>query len=183
MHLGPIYTTRLLSLYNLAGDLHGLYLTIFIYFELLTWSYSDSSSTWSPPQLGFLLNQNPHPWTFLCSDLIYSNLDSALLRLKVLTPLWNRTPLQFRPASSFFFLSLHRQLTQSLSDRINVYPALYVHTQLISFTRFFSRSDFYLPDRTQPPYPTSLPDPFPIGLLTTQSYPGTLPDFLTRWNP
>jgi hypothetical protein len=161
---------------------------VFIYFDLLTWYYSDSSSTWSPPQLSFLLNRIPHPWTFLCSDLIYSSLDFALLRLKVLTPpLSTRTPLQFRPASSIFFSSLPGQLTRSspeyliraLSDRINVYPTLYVHTRLNFFTWFFSRSDFYLPDRTQPLYPTSLPDHFPIGLLTTWSYPTTLTDFLT----
>jgi hypothetical protein len=160
---------------------------IFIYFELLTWSYSDSSSTWYPPQLNFLLNRIPHPWTFLCSDLIYSDLDSALLRLKVLTPLWTRTPLHVGPASSIFFLSLLGQLTRSslecliraLSDRSNVYSALYVHTRPNYFTRFFSRSDFYLPDHTRPPYPTSLPDrtsnylivpghltrlPYPVGL-------------------
>jgi hypothetical protein len=32
-------------------------------FGLLTWSYSNSNSTWSPPQLGFQLNWIPHPWT------------------------------------------------------------------------------------------------------------------------
>jgi hypothetical protein len=68
----------------------------------------------------------------------------------------------------------------ALSDRINVYPALYVHTWPNHLTRFFSRSNFYLPDRTRPPYPTSLPDPFLIGLLTTRSYLATLPDFLTQ---
>jgi hypothetical protein len=122
----------------------------------------------------------------LCDTRI--GLDSALLRLKVLTPLWTWTPLQFGPASSIFFLSLPIQLTRSspecviraLSDDINVYLALYVHTRTNYFTRFFSRSDLYLPDHTRSPYPTSLSDPFLIGLLTTRSYPATLPDFLTR---
>jgi hypothetical protein len=96
IHLVPIYTTRLLSLYNslnrllspynLTCDLYRLYLMIFIYFDLLTWSYSDSSSTWSSSQLGFLLNRISHPCIFLFSDLIYSGIDSALLKLKVLTP-------------------------------------------------------------------------------------------------
>jgi hypothetical protein len=103
-------------------------------FELLTWSYSDSSSTWSPSQLGFLLNRIPHPWTLLGSDIVYPGLDSSLLGLKVLTPLWTQSPVQFRPASSIFFMSLPRQLTRvsftriaylsALSDRINVYLAL-----------------------------------------------------------
>jgi hypothetical protein len=133
------------------------------------------------------LNRIPHPWTFLCSDLIYSGLDFALLSLRVLTPFWTLTPLQFGPTSSIFFLSLPRQLTRSspecliraLSDRINVYPALYVHTRPNYFTRFFSRSDFQLPDRTRPPYPTSSPDHFSIGLLTTRSYLATLPSWVT----
>jgi hypothetical protein len=60
----------------------------------------------SPPQLGSLLNQIPHPWTFLYSDLTYSGLDSALPRLKVLAPLWTRTPLQFGPTSLIFFFTL-----------------------------------------------------------------------------
>jgi hypothetical protein len=105
------------------------------------------------------------------------------------SPLWTQTPLQFGLASSIFFLSLPGQLTRSssecliraLSDRINVYLILYVHTRLNYFTRFFSRSDFYLSDRTCPPYLTSLPDPFPIGLLTTRSYPATLPGRVTLW--
>jgi hypothetical protein len=108
------------------------------------------------------LNRIPHPWTFLCSDLIYSGLDSALLRLKVLTPFWTLTPLQFGPNSSIFFLSLPIQLTRSspeclirshqcLSGLICSYPA-----ELL--------------------YPILLP----IGLPLTRPYLTTLPDFLTR---
>jgi hypothetical protein len=74
---------------------------------------------------------------------------------------------------------LSQCLIRALSNHINVYPALYVHTRSNHLTRFFSRSDFYLPDHTWPPFPASIPDPFPIRLLTTRSYPATLPDFLT----
>jgi hypothetical protein len=86
---------------------HDLYL-----FDLLTQSYSDFNSTWSPPQLGFQLNQICHPWTLLGSDLVYLGLDSPLLELKVLIPLWTRTPFQFGLVSSIFFLSSPRQLTR-----------------------------------------------------------------------
>jgi hypothetical protein len=86
---------------------HDLYL-----FELLTWSYSDSNSTWSPPQLIFQLNWIPHPWTLLGSVLAHSGLDSSLLELKVLIPLWTRTPSQFGLVSSIFFLNSSGQLTQ-----------------------------------------------------------------------
>jgi hypothetical protein len=58
IHLGPIYTTRLLSLYNslnwllspynLTCDLHGLYLMIFIYLN------SKLDPTWTLAQLDLL---------------------------------------------------------------------------------------------------------------------------------
>jgi hypothetical protein len=175
IHLGPIYTTRLLPLYNtlnrllspynLTCDLHGLYLMIFIYFELLTWSYSNSSTTWSPPQLDFLLNWIPHPWTFLGSDLIYPGLDSALFGLKVLIPLSTQTPLQFRPASSIFFLSLPRQLTR------------------VTFTLSAYLIDLpeSCPDSLPDPYLNALSEPYPISSMFIRPYmfiPGriTLPD-------
>jgi hypothetical protein len=88
----------------------------------------------------------------------------------------------------------------ALPDRINAYPALYVHTRPNYLTRFFSRSDFYLPgftrsypaglpypifsrldfclpDRTWPPYPTSLPSRITLRCtrLLTRSYSITLP--------
>jgi hypothetical protein len=100
--LSPIYTTWLLSLYNSLNrllfpynstcNLYGLDLYLF---ELITWSYSDSNSTWSPPQLGFQLNQIPHPWTLLGSDVAYPSLDSSLLELKVLIHFSTWTPSQF----------------------------------------------------------------------------------------
>jgi hypothetical protein len=49
-------------------------------------------------------------------------------------------------------------LIRALSHHINVYPVLYVHTRLNHLTRFFSRSDFYLPGLTRS-YPTELPYP------------------------
>jgi hypothetical protein len=165
IHLGPIYTTRLLSPYNLTCDLHGLCLTIFICFELLTWSYSDSSSTWSPPQLSFLLNQIPHPWTFLGSDLIYPDLDSALLRLKDLIPLWTWTPLQFGPASSIFFSSLPEQLTR-VTFTLSAYPIGLPESR---------------PDNLPDPHPNVLFEPYSIASMFIRPYmfiPGwiTLPN-------
>jgi hypothetical protein len=95
-------------------------------------------------------------------------------------------------------------LTRALPDRINAYPASFIHIWPNYLTRFFSRSDFYLPGLTRSyppelPYPillliglllarpytvlpgrVTLPDLFPIRLLSTRSYPATLPDFLTR---
>jgi hypothetical protein len=79
---------------------HNLYL-----FEPLTWSYSDSNSTWSPPQLGFQLNQIPYPWTLLGLDIAYPSIDPSLLELRVLIPFWTQTPSQFRLVSSIISLS------------------------------------------------------------------------------
>jgi hypothetical protein len=88
----------------------------------------------------------------------------------------------------------------ALLDRINAYPALYSHTWLNHLTRFFSRSnfylhgltrsyptglpylifprsDFFLPDRTWPPYLTSLPGQVTIRCtqLLIRPYPIALP--------
>jgi hypothetical protein len=148
---------------------------IFIYFELLTWFYSDSSSTWSPRQLGFLLNRIPHPWTFLCSDLIYSGLDSVLLRLKVLIPfglrLYFNSDILLQSSSWVYPDNLPDPHLNALSDHIKVYPALYVHSRRITLPDSS-------PDHTRSSYPTYLPDHFSIRLLTTQSYLATLTDFL-----
>jgi hypothetical protein len=189
---------------------HDLYL-----FELLTWYYSDSNSTWSPPQLNFQLNWIPHCWTLLGSVMAHLGLDSSFLKLKVLIPLWTRTLSQFRLVSLIFFLNSSKQLTRVIStlsahptsldrltrippkqlawtppncltralpNHINVYPALYVHTQPNYLTRFFSRSDFYLPSLTRS-YPAELPYPIllPIKLLLTQPYT-VWPDRITLPN-
>jgi hypothetical protein len=95
---------------------HGPYL-----FELLTWSFSDSNSTWYPPQLDFQLNQIHYPWTLLCSDLVYPGFDSPLLELKVLISLLTQTPFQFRLVSSIFFLSSPEQLTR-VTFTLSSYP-------------------------------------------------------------
>jgi hypothetical protein len=50
------------------------------------------------------------------------------------------------------------RLTRAIPDRINAYLALYVHTRPNYLTRFFFRSDFYLPGLTQS-YPAELPYP------------------------
>jgi hypothetical protein len=116
----------------------------------------------------------PHPWILLGSNLAYPGLDSSLLELKVLIPLWTRTPSQFRLVFSIFFWSSpgqltwvtftyrltqispeqlirnsFKRLTRALADRINAYPALYIHTLLSYLTRFFSQSNFYLPGLTR----------------------------------
>jgi hypothetical protein len=124
-----------------------------------------------------------------------------------LIPVWTtRTPLQFGPASSILFLSLPGQLTwltftlsaylnlaqkayliltqmpypslirlhQCLSGLICSYPAESPHPILLLIGLLLTGPYTVLPDRT------TLPDPFPIGLLPTRSYPTTLPNFLTR---
>jgi hypothetical protein len=95
---------------------HNLYL-----FELITLSYSDSNSTWSPPQPNFQLNGIPHPWTLLGSILAYPILDSSLLELKVLIPLWIQTPSQFELVFSIFFLNSSGQLTW-ITFTLSAYP-------------------------------------------------------------
>jgi hypothetical protein len=92
-------------------------------FGLLTWSYSDSNSTWSPPQLSFQLNRIPHLWTLLGSNLAYLGLDSSLPELKVLISPWTWTPFQFKLVSSISFLSSPGHLTQ-VTSTLSAYPIL-----------------------------------------------------------
>jgi hypothetical protein len=184
---------------------HVLYL-----FELLTWSYPNSNSTWSPPQLSFQLNRISHPWTLLGSDLAYPGLDSFLLELKVLIPFWTRTPSQSRLASSIFFLSSPGQLTQ-VTFTLSAYPIFrdrltrispeqltwtspehltWSHQCLPGLIHSYPAELPYLivlPIRLlliQPytvlPGRITLPDLFLIGLLLIWSYPATLPYFLTQ---
>jgi hypothetical protein len=114
--LGPIYTTRLLSLhkslnrllfvYSSTCELCGLYLTIFIYLN------SELGLTRTPIQLDLLPN-SVFSWTeflILGPVLAYPSLDSSLLELKVLIPLWTRTPSQLGHVSSIFFLNSSGQL-------------------------------------------------------------------------
>jgi hypothetical protein len=175
-------------------------------FKLLTWFYSASNPTWSPPQHNFQLNRILHPWTLLGSDLVYPGLDSPLFKLKVSIPHWTRTPFQFGLVSSIFFLSSPRQLTLvtfTLSTYLNLtwiaylnfiwapYPSLTrSHQCLPRHIRSYPAELPYsilLPIRllltrryTVLPSRITLPDLFPIGLLPTRSYPATLPDFLTQ---
>jgi hypothetical protein len=144
------------------------------------------------------LNRIPHPWTLLGSDLDYLGLDSSLLEHKVLIPLWTRTLFQFRLIYSIFSLSSPGQLTQ-VTFTLSAYPNLartaypiftrapYLSTSMLTQPYTFKPGRITLlnssPDRTYT-YPAlldqiTLPDPFPIGLLSTRSYPATLPDFLT----
>jgi hypothetical protein len=86
-----------LDLWLIWSVSHDLYL-----FELLTWSYLDSNSTWSHPQLDFQLNQIPYSWTLLSSDLAHPDLDSSLLELKILIPLLDSDSISIRT----YFLNL-----------------------------------------------------------------------------
>jgi hypothetical protein len=188
IHLDPTYTTRFLSLYNslnrllflynMTCDLYGLDLYLF---ELLTWSYSDSNSTWPPSQLGFLLNRIPDPWTLLGSDLAYPGLDSSLLELKVFIPFWALTP------------SLSRELTR-VTFTLSAYPFSPDRLTRISPEQLtqtppecLTRSHQCLPSLIRS-YPAKLPYPIllPIRLLLTWPYtvlPGriTLPDSSLNW--
>jgi hypothetical protein len=69
------------------------------------------------------LNQIPHPWTLLGSDLVYPILDSPLLELKVLIPFWTWTPFQLGLVSSIFFFSSPGQLTR-VTFTLSAYPIL-----------------------------------------------------------
>jgi hypothetical protein len=96
--------------------------------------------------------------------------------------------------------SSSEHFTQALPDGINAYLVKYIHTRPNHITRFFSRSDFYLPsltrsyptelpypifsrsdfylpDRTRPPYLTFLPGRVRLHCtqLLTRPYPITLP--------
>jgi hypothetical protein len=162
---------------------HELYL-----FELLTWSYSDSNSTWSPPQPGFQLNRIPHPWTLLGSVLAYPGLDSSLFKLKVLIPLWTQIPSQFRLVSSILFLNSSGQLTQ-VTFTLSAYPiAPDQLTRILpeQLTRtpaeHLTRSHQCLPGITCS-YPAKLAYPIllPIGLQITRPYT-ILPDQITLPN-
>jgi hypothetical protein len=113
------------------------------------------------------LNQIPHPWTHLGLDLVYPGLDSPLLKLKVLIPLWTQTPFQFRLVSSIFFFSSPGQRTP-ITSTLSTYPILPPIGLLLI------RPYTFIPGQI------TLPNLFPIKLLPTQSYPATLPAFLTR---
>jgi hypothetical protein len=72
-------------------------------------------------QLSFQLKRIPHPWTLLGSALAYPNLDSSLLDLNVLIPLWTQTSSQFGLVSSILFLNSSGQLTQ-VTFTLSPYP-------------------------------------------------------------
>jgi hypothetical protein len=96
--------------------------------------------------------------------------------------------------------SSSEHFTRALPDGINAYLVKYIHTRPNHITRFFSRSDFYLPsltrsypaelpypifsrldiclpDRTRPPHPTFLPGRVRLRCtqLLTRPYPITMP--------
>jgi hypothetical protein len=114
----PTHVSLQLDLWLICTISHDPYL-----FELLTWSYSDSNSTWSPPQLSFQLNRIPYPWTLLGLDLAHPDLHSSLLALKVLIPFCTRTPSQFGLVSAIFFLSSPGQHTL-VTFTLSAYPIL-----------------------------------------------------------
>jgi hypothetical protein len=120
------------------------------------------------------------------STLIWTCFLNLLLKFTRITYLGNLYPIGLpdwltRISPGQLTRSSSECLIQALFDHINVYSTLYVHTRPNLLTRFFSQSDFYLPsltrsyptelpypilsrsdfclpDRTQPPYLTSLPD-------------------------
>jgi hypothetical protein len=128
--------------------------------------YSDSRS-WPPFGLGLHFNSDLLPQS---SSWVYSdNLPDS--RLNVLSEPYPIASMFIRP---YMFIPGRITLPNSSPDRTSTYPIVPDHLTRLPYP-ILSRSDFWLPDRTRPPYPTSLPDPFPIGLLTTRSYPATLP--------
>jgi hypothetical protein len=160
-------------------------------FELLTWSHWDSRPTWSPPQLSFLFNQIHHPWTLLGSVFVYPGFNSSLHGLKVLIPLWTRTPFQFGLVYSIFF-SLPGQLSQVTftvsayliglpESRPNSLPD--PHPSALSkpywitslFTRPYNRLTRSYPTSLPESHPNTLPEPYPIASMFTR------PNHLTRF--
>jgi hypothetical protein len=156
------------------------------------------------------LNQIPHPWTLIGSDLVYSSLDSPLLELKILIPLWTWTPSQFGLVSSIFFLSSPGQLTR-VTFTLSAYPIDLPKSHPNSLPKLqpSTLSEPHLiasmltwpytlipgritlpdssPDRTSTysaymvlPGRITSPNLFLFGLLPTRLYPATIPDFLTR---
>jgi hypothetical protein len=158
---------------------HELYL-----FEHLTWSYSDSNSTWSTPNSVFQLIQIPHPWTLLDSVLADPNLDSSLLDLKVLIPLWTWTPSQFGLVSTILFLNSSEQLTQ-VTFTYRLTQSAYPNLARTAYTNS-TRAPYLITSMLTWPYTfipgrITLPILLPTGLLVTQPYmvlPGrtTIPD-------
>jgi hypothetical protein len=152
------------------------------------------------------LNRIPYPWTLLGSKLAHPGLDPSLLKLKILMPLWTKTPSQFGMVSSIFFLSSPGQLTLvtfTLSaypispDRLTrMSPEQLIPAPYLSFTRSYqcipglirpysveSPYSILLPIKllhTRPytvlPGRNTSPDLFPTRLLPTRSYPATVPD-------
>jgi hypothetical protein len=119
---------------------------------------SNSNSTWSPPQLGFQLKRIPYPWTHLGSNLAHPSLDSSLLELKALIPLWPWTPSQFGLVSSIFFLSSPGQLTR-VTFTLSAYP--------IGLPKSHPNNLSYL-------HPSALPKPYLIASMLTQPYTSIL---------
>jgi hypothetical protein len=111
------------------------------------------------------LNRIPHPWTLLGSVLAYPSHDSSLLELKVLIPLWTRTPSQFKLVSSIFFFNSSGQLT---------WVTFTLSAYLIGLPESRPNS---LPEL----HLSALPKPYPITSMLTRPYtfiPGriTLPN-------
>jgi hypothetical protein len=116
-------------------------------------------------------------------DLAYPGIDSSLLELKVLIPLWTRTPSQFGLVTSIFFLSSLGQLIR-ITFTISTYPISFLNLTRTAYLNFI-RAPYPIASMLTRPYtfiPSRiiLPDLFPIELLPTQSYPPTVPNFLTR---
>jgi hypothetical protein len=133
----------------------------------------------------FSVEPNSSSLDLLGSDLVYPDLDSSLLKLKVLIPLWTQTPFQFGLVSSISFLSSPGQLIR-VTFTLSAYPILPDQLTQISPEQLtqnsperLTRSHQYLAGLIHS-YPTELLYPIllPIGLLLTRPYT-VLPDRIT----
>jgi hypothetical protein len=133
-------------------------------------------------------------------------LDSSLLELKVLIPLWTRIASEFGLVSSIFFLNSSGQLTwvtSTVSAYLNLARTAYLNSTQVTYPSL-TRSHQCLPGLihsypvelsylillpiellltwpyTVLPGRVTLPNLFLIRLLPTRSYPATLPNFLTQ---
>jgi hypothetical protein len=66
----------------------------------------------------------------------------------------------------------------TLPDSSPNWTSIYSALHSLTWSNHLTQSDFYLPNRTRPPYPTFLPDRVTLRCtqLLTRSYPITLPD-------
>jgi hypothetical protein len=137
------------------------------------------------------LNRIPYPWTLLGSNLAHPGLDSSLLELKALIPLWTQTPSQFGLVSSIFFLSSPGQLTQ-VTFTLSAYPIGLPKSRPNSLYNLHPRAlhePYLIVSMLTWPYTTflgriTLPNSSPDRTSTHPALHGlTLPNYLTQSFP